>query len=182
MGYKMRLFLTVALLSLAITATAQSNSIRNDQPIFLYGQRLFFGGEVPLPMGKMIVFPWENMSGTWMIQNEATNVFFSFQVQRAVGGGRLLRVTQLDRNTRTILAQGVGIADQEGKVVRAVMKGLAGNFMVFVRVFRDDDPRLTRPRQVTVISIRGFNGEGEPAGNESHFILRKVSANPITLR
>lgn len=139
------------------------------------------GTEVPFPFGTEIPFPWSSIEGTWEVRDRELDAYFSFRVQRDEEGTKILKVTHIDKVTRRTFGEGAGFVNEDQKVVRAVMRASDFNYMILVRVFRDTKA-VTQARTATVLTIRYF-GEGNPNEfREQHYILRKISKQPIGIR
>lgn len=141
------------------------------------------GPEVPFPMSASLPFPWDKIEGLWNAKGEAVDLFFSFEVQIDRDGRQILNVTQLNANG-VIVAQGVGLAIENDKLVRAAMTmtDKSGSYMLFIGSYQDpktaEAPRARTPRKtVTVLTVRSF---AEADGSDIQFTVSKVSKYPYS--
>lgn len=169
------LWLAVAGIALALPMNSSAAPILPPQAVSTQGT------EVPFPFGTEIPFPWAAIEGTWEVRGREIDAYFSFQVQRDDVGAKVLKVTHIDKMTRRVFGEGAGFANPEQKIVRAVMRSDDFNYLIFVRVFRDTKAK-TEARTATVLTIRYFGGVGTSDIREQHYILRRVSKQPMIFR
>ncbi|MCM2280492.1 MAG: hypothetical protein NDI61_01450 [Bdellovibrionaceae bacterium] len=161
------------------TATAQEMAPQQRDLKILNSGVVTQGTEVPFPFGTEIPFPWSSIEGTWEVRDREVDAYFSFQVQRNESGKKVLKVTHIDKMTRKVFGEGAGFANEDQKIVRAVMRAHDFNYLIFVRVFRDTKAQT---RTATVLTIRYLTNVGSSEIREQHYILRKVSKQPLKAR
>jgi hypothetical protein len=110
------------------------------------------GPEVPFPWSVTVPFPWSTIEGVWQITNGST-VWFSFEVEVDSTARKILHVLQLDPSTHAVLAEGVGVASADNKIVRAVMAGKNGSYMVFIGAYKKT---RTSTDAYTVVTLRSL--------------------------
>ena len=135
------------------------------------------GPEVPFPLSALIPFPWASVEGVWKVAGDETCGFYRFHVQSDNYGQRVLSVVQLDPVSKQVIAEGAGFEDVNIKMVRAVMHGQQGTYMLIVRAFQTSSRSQHNPKTAMVVSIHPMDAayspsETSPAG-EVHFILRR---------
>lgn len=136
------------------------------------------GPEVPFPLSTELPFPWGTIEGVWEAKGKGIDALFSFEVETYVEGIKFLKVIHLDSVTGEVMASGVGLSTGDDRIVRAAMKGIYGNYMLFIGAFEDANA-LPGANSVTGLTIRSF----EMAGDMGLFVVvKKISNRPYVPR
>jgi hypothetical protein len=139
------------------------------------------GGEVPFPFGSEVPFPWRSIEGTYFAASDDYEAYFSLEVMYE-GNEPALKVKHYENRSGRIFGEGGGFAQSDDRIVRAAMRGRNGlNYMVFLRSFGrlEMDGRVID--NAMVLTIRSF-GPRVAGSREWHFLLRKVSSQPVNYR
>jgi len=133
------------------------------------------GPEVPFPLSLQIPFPWGTIEGVWEAKSSGLNALFSFEVQNDCDNRKILKVFHLDPLSGMVLAEGMGIAIDDKRIVRAAMSSASlGSYMLFIRAFKDPKA-MHGPKIATVLTVRPFSGS---ESDDDHVIVRKISNVP----
>lgn len=144
------------------------------------------GPEVPFPMSITLPFPWGNIEGMWkVVTNDGTQILFSFSVETDKDGKQYLRVLQIDANTQAVLAEGVGIAIENDKLVRAAMQSKVSHssYMLFVGSYKNQGQQALGgivSKAITVLTVRPFTDL--MGGQDVQVVVQKVSNAPYAIR
>lgn len=142
----------------------------------------FSGGDGIFPWGDRVPFPWQDMQGTWIAENDDYSVMFSFAVTRVEAGERLLNLVQLNPDRPSeVLAKGVGY--EADNIVRAVLRKDTKSpfFRVYVHAYTPKKDKHNANKEV--IKILSISPLCATSDNEiMHFVLRKVSSKPTKHR
>lgn len=126
----------------------------------------------PWPWAKPLPFPWDNIQGTW---TESSSLFtFSFQVVENSWGDRHIKIRQVDAETGSILAQGVGYENSDGIVVAGMTGGQQKQYLLTIRLIQN--VFCWDQRKVTGVTIESYDHQ-----LIHHFEIYKITEIPLTL-
>lgn len=125
----------------------------------------------PFPLATPMQFPWTTIDGIWsMKQHDGSTVYFSFEVQIACDGSRVIKVQSFDPKTFRVTASGLGIGSLNDTMVRAIMTSEStSGFMVYIRQYKQQLTR-TKSKISTVVTIRPYDAE------DTHLFATKESS------
>jgi hypothetical protein len=126
----------------------------------------------PWPWEKELPFPWDNIEGIWGGIHDDETMVFSFEIIDSIFGDRQIKVKQINPESMEVLAQGLGV--ENNNVLRAVMVGDSHKFRMSVRLIENE--YCLDSRQYTVITIESMNTEHFIF----HFTIEKLSKAPLT--
>lgn len=116
-------------------------------------------GSWPWPWGSECPFPWEDISGSWMISELGEEIQFEV-LSSTHQGERFLKITHLDRNGGT-LAVGYGYGPAARKVITASMaynvNGITYHYWLLIRAYSHKDQFASScqaTQRVTAITFR----------------------------
>jgi hypothetical protein len=139
------------------------------------------GGEVPFPFGSEVPFPWRSIEGTYFASSDDYEAYFSLEVMYE-DNEPALKVKHYENREGRLFGEGGGFAQSDNRIVRAAMHGRNGlNYMVFLRSFGRIEIDGRTIDHAMVLTIRSF-GPRVPNSREWHFLLRKVSSQPVNYR
>lgn len=125
--------------------------------------------EVDFPWGKEVSFPWKEIEGTW--NYEKLNGKFEFiVVSDEESGNKVVRVSEYDYDNH-LKAQGVGIADEDMKIVRAVMQSGDGAYLLLIRAAVVKAEECSTGKLMVVITVRSMNPSSQT--RDRHYVINK---------
>lgn len=127
----------------------------------------------PFPLSALIPLSWNSIDGIWSMKlPDGTQVHLSLQVQADCDGRRFLRVVNFDQKTFRIQSEGIGLAQSNDTMVRAVMTSQSSQHMIFIRQYKVPVGKAGS-KISTVVTIRPFSGSN---ADDLHMIARKASS------
>ncbi len=128
------------------------------------------GHEVPFPKGAIIIFPWDSIEGYWSATIREIPGIFLFKIDFSDIAHKKLKVHYYDQSRTHVLAEGVGIIDEEGKIIRANLEGPNVSVAFVVSAYRLKESGYERTEIVTNIILKSPSGKID--GN--NYVIRKV--------
>lgn len=127
------------------------------------------GGDKPFPWGTEAPFPWKSIEGTWASE-EMADVVFVFKIIRQDKGTRYLQVAVIDVETGKSLAEGVGVARRNDRIVRSRVKSTTGaEFYILLSNYQRKDPDGTVTEE-TYLTLRPISND--PKKDRSYYIQK----------
>lgn len=112
------------------------------------------GDDTIFPLDFPLPFPWSSIQGVWEVESRDFRTYFSFEVQRDCDSRQILKVMQIDPNSGTVVAQGIGFQNTDSKQVYAAMqKASGGSYILFVGAYKD----TSKNQNVVVLRISKFS-------------------------
>ncbi len=118
-----------------------------------------FGHEVPFPRNAVIIFPWEMIEGYWTAAIREIPGMFHFRVDASDPAHRRLRIAYYDQTGTKLIAEGMGIIDEEEKSVRANLEGPNVSVAFVVTAYKLKETGIDRTEIVTNIILKGPSGK-----------------------
>ncbi len=129
-----------------------------------------FGHEVPFPKGAIVTFPWDIIEGYWSALIREIPGMFSFRIDSSDPSQRKLKIIYFDQSRTRIIAEGIGLIDNEEKNVRGNLEGPNVSVAVVVTAYKLKDSGFERIELVTSIRLKGPSGKLD--GNT--YVIRKL--------
>lgn len=143
-------------------------------PAHAWSKIVLAGPEVPFPLSDRIYLPWGLIDGTWEAMDKDMYAHYIFKVQSDCNGQKILRVMHIDPATGEVIAEGVGIADQSERIIRAIMRGNGYSYVLHMSAYRNTKSAKL-PKTAMVLSVLPL---GDEPNAETYYILRKLLNNP----
>lgn len=127
----------------------------------------------PFPLSALVPLSWNSIDGIWSMKlPDGTPVHLSLQVQADCDGRRILKVVNFDQKSFRIQSEGIGLAQSNDTMVRAVMTSQSSQHMIFIRQYKVPVGKAGS-KISTVVTIRPFSGTN---ADDLHMIARKASS------
>ncbi len=127
----------------------------------------------PFPLSALIPLSWTSIDGIWSMKlPDGAQVHLSLQVQADCDGRRFVKVVGFDQKSFRIQSEGIGLAQSNDTMVRAVMTSQSSQHMIFIRQYKVPVGKAGS-KISTVVTIRPFNGTD---ADDLHMIARKASS------
>ncbi|MGE0632232.1 MAG: hypothetical protein AB7O96_07475 [Pseudobdellovibrionaceae bacterium] len=143
------------------------------------------------PWGERVDFPWQEIQGQWIAENNLYTTLFNFSVTRIEDSGeRILNVVQLNpHKPNQILARGVGY-ETDKKIVRAMMKieDTSSHYRIYVHAYTKKEKPTDQVGPGEVIKVLSISLVCPISADDVvHLVLSKVSsrvvkANKVSLK
>lgn len=167
-----RNILLTATVLLSLGAAVSAHATGDDDHILPHDNR-----PVPFPQGVVVRFPWNNIQGTWRVEQGDYVSYFSFKKVKVKGAHRQLQVRQMDPKTCEDIATGVGTENSSGTRVLAQMTAKkSGNSyrLVLTSIADKKDVPAAHQESVMVLSL-GLNNDAGKPDDMFHMEIMKIS-------
>lgn len=127
----------------------------------------------PFPLSALVPLSWNSIDGIWSMKlPDGTQIHLSLQKQADCDGRQFLKVVNFDQKSFRVQSEGIGLAQSNDTMVRAVMTSQSSQHMIFIRQYKVPVGK-SGSKISTVVTIRPFSGT---SADDLHMIARKASS------